>query len=252
MTNDEQAKPQERQRPITVALIGAAAVVITALIGYWATTSSKSDPVLVDYTGKVEDAKSHKPIAKASVAITEDQKPPQRFATDSEGVFYARLSKSTETMLLEVQAGGYNDYSRVGPTVRTGSEEILLEPLATKPIEDLPKPTKPINDSPKPITWCDHSPTGTPYEYTFNFSPDEYLNGRTEESDFGPSAGWYVEWLAPGPVHNVSFIHQTLKVGAIKCGPAFGRETVAFCHGWKNDGGRYIVSMLTQWKQPCP
>ena len=125
-----------KDRPIAVALIGAAAIVIAALIGYWA-THSKSDPVLVDYTGKVKDAKSYQPIEKASVAITEDQKPPQRFTTDSEGIFYARLSRDTQKMFLEVKAQGYRDYSRTGPTVRTGTEDIFLEPQRKpEPLQD--------------------------------------------------------------------------------------------------------------------
>jgi hypothetical protein len=130
----------KKDNSIAVALIGAAAVVIAALIGYWA-THSKPDPVLVDYTGKVKDANYLKPIGQASVAITEDQKPPQRFTTDSEGIFYARLSKDTQKMLLEVQARGYQDYSRTGPTVRTGSEDIFLEPV--------PPPSIPQQDPPE-------------------------------------------------------------------------------------------------------
>jgi hypothetical protein len=126
-------------KPIAVALIGAAALVIAALIGYLAT--HKGDPALVAYTGKVKDAKSFKPVGNASVAITEDQKVPQRFTTDSEGVFYAKLSKDTQTMLLEVTAAGYQNYSRRGPTVRTGSEDILLEPMRPPPPVTLPKKT---------------------------------------------------------------------------------------------------------------
>jgi hypothetical protein len=123
----------KRDNSIAVALIGAGAVVIAALIGYLATHQNKRDADIIGYTGNVKDAKSLKPIGNALVAITEDQKVPQRFTADSEGVFFAQLSKDTQTMLLEVKAEGYKDYSRRGPTVRTGSENVFLEPLPPPP-----------------------------------------------------------------------------------------------------------------------
>jgi outer membrane biosynthesis protein TonB len=132
-------------KPIAVALIGAAAVIIAALIGYFAT---HHDSALVPYTGKVKDAKSYKPVGNASVAITEDQRVPQRFTTDSEGVFFAQLSKDTQTMLLEVKADGYKDYSRRGPTVRTGSEEIFLEPVQPPEKQSIQPPVQqPVQQS---------------------------------------------------------------------------------------------------------
>jgi len=228
-----------RDNSIPVALIGAAAVIIAALIGYYATHRSNS--TLVAYTGKVKDGKSLKPVGNASVAITEDQKVPQRFTTDSEGVFFAQLAKDAQTMLLEVKAEGYKNYSRRGPTVRTGSEDIFLEPLAD------PK----SDESPKPLTWCDHSPAGAPYQYTLDFWPHEHLNGKTEGGDLvNPGAGWYIEWQAPGPVYNVSFRHDGTHMDPLECGAVLGRETVAFCHGWKN-GGNFMGHMFVQWKQPC-
>jgi len=87
-------------------------------------------PDLIAYTGTVKEAKTLKPVRNALVGITEDQNVPQRFTTDSEGVFFAKLSKDTQTMLLEITAAGYHDYSRRGPTVRTGREDIFLEPLS--------------------------------------------------------------------------------------------------------------------------
>jgi len=109
-----------QKRTFPVALIGATAVALAAFVG----CSNR-----VAYTGKVKDIKSLKPVANAFVAITEDEQVPQRLTTDSEGIFFAKLSKNTQTMLLEVKADGYKDYSRRGPTVRTGSEEIFLESL---------------------------------------------------------------------------------------------------------------------------
>src|SRR5271167_4481207 len=93
-----------KETQIKVALITALGTIVVALIGYWGTHQSKSD--WVGYTGKVKEARTLKPIANAQVAITEDQKVPQRLVTDSEGVFYAQLSKETQTMLLEIRQRG--------------------------------------------------------------------------------------------------------------------------------------------------
>src|SRR5207249_3378271 len=94
-----------------------------------------STPDLIPYTGTVRDAKTLKPVGHALVGLTEDQNVPERLTTDSEGVFFARLSKDTQTMLVEVRADGYVGYSRRVPPVRTGSEEILLAPL---PVPSVP------------------------------------------------------------------------------------------------------------------
>ena len=123
--------PPGKDNSVKVALIGMAGVILAALIGYFATRPTTSD--LVAYAGTVKDAKTHKPLRNALVGITEDQNVPQRFTTDSEGVFFARLSKATQTMLLEITADGYQDYSRRGPTVRTGTEDIFLEPVSPPP-----------------------------------------------------------------------------------------------------------------------
>jgi hypothetical protein len=123
--------PPGKDNSVKVALIGMAGVILAALIGYFATRPTTSD--LVAYAGTVKDAKTHKPLRNALVGITEDQNIPQRFTTDSEGVFFARLSKATQTMLLEITADGYQDYSRRGPTVRTGTEDIFLEPVSPPP-----------------------------------------------------------------------------------------------------------------------
>lgn len=115
--------PPAKNNSVKVALIGTAGVVLAVLIGYFATRHPTPD--LVAYTGTVKDAKTLKPVRNALVGITEDQNVPQRFTTDSEGVFFAKLSKDTQTMLLEITVAGYQDYSRRGPTVRTAREDIF-------------------------------------------------------------------------------------------------------------------------------
>jgi hypothetical protein len=137
--------PPVKDSSVKVALIGTAGVILAALIGYFATRPPRPD--LVAYTGVVKDAKTLKPVRYARVAVTEDQNVPQRTTTDDEGVFFAKLSKDTQTMLLEITAPGYQDVSRRGPTVRTGREDIFLEPLSAPsvPLTD-PEARKILSD----------------------------------------------------------------------------------------------------------
>lgn len=107
-----------------------------------------------------------------------------------------------------------------------------------------------IPDPPKP-TWCDQSPAGAPYQHTEDFWPHEHLNGKVEGGDpVNPGRGWYIEWQAPGPVYNATFTHDGSHMEAFECGPVLERETVAFCHGWKN-GGNFMGHMTVRWKQQC-
>jgi hypothetical protein len=127
----------------------------------------------------------------------------------------------------------------------------LMETVQPKPPETAKASNVP--DPPKPLTWCDQSPAGAPYQYTLDFYPHEHLNGKREGGDpVNVGAGWYVEWQAPGPVMvPVTFTHDGTHMEAFECGPVLGRETVAFCHGWKN-GGNFMGHMSVRWKQPCP
>jgi hypothetical protein len=157
--------PKEKTRPVTVALITTGGVILVALLGFLGTRthadsppkpttvgtgisptqagesstdgkqvapsptgSPQEDSSLVNYTGTVRDGRTNRPIGGAKVAITEDEDVPQRLTTDSEGVFYAKLHKTSKTILLTIGAVGYKEYTRRAKSVRTGGEDILLEP----------------------------------------------------------------------------------------------------------------------------
>jgi carboxypeptidase family protein len=125
-----------------LANTGVVMVILTA-IATWGTLktepvstgngSHQDDSILVSYTGTVRNAKTKKPVGGAKVAITEDQEVPQRFTTDSDGVFFAKLHKNANTVLLTIDADGYKEYTRRTNSVRTGSEEILIEPVSDPP-----------------------------------------------------------------------------------------------------------------------
>jgi hypothetical protein len=138
--------PKEKNRPVLVAIIAAGSAIIVALIGYL--VPILREPSLVSFTGTVRDSITHRPIANARVAITEDQNVPQRFTTDSEGVFHARLSKNAQNLLLNVEADGYNYYSREGQSVRTGIEQIFLEPNQPAPPKQSTKKIAPDDAAP--------------------------------------------------------------------------------------------------------
>jgi len=92
------------------------------------TGSPQGDSNLINYTGTVRDAKSNRPIGGAKVTITEDQGVPQKLVTDSEGVFYAKLRRNSDTILLTIDAVGYKEYTRRSTSVPAGAEDIFLEP----------------------------------------------------------------------------------------------------------------------------
>jgi hypothetical protein len=47
-------------------------------------------------------------------------------------------------------------------------------------------------------------------------------------------------------LYSVTFRHDGSHMEASACGPVLNRETVAFCHGWKN-GGNFMGHM---WEKP--
>ena len=88
-----------KSRPVLVALIGAVAIIVAAIIGYMATTGGLSGSTF-EYTGEIRDT-GGKPVADAKVRITEDEKVPQTVPSDSEGVFHANLLKKSANIYIE-------------------------------------------------------------------------------------------------------------------------------------------------------
>jgi hypothetical protein len=234
-----------RDNSIRVAVIGAVGVIVAALIGYLATHQKKPD--LVGYTGKVKDATSSTAIGNAQVAITEDQKVPQRFVTDSEGVFFAQLSRDTQTMLLEIKAKGYQDYSRRGPTVRTGSEEILLEPLLTPIVQEddpfeaeLENLRKLHQVSLISAEYAEKAPSQVPknsYGYGWSFAllikpltPLTFIDTRETE---GSDALFEIHKLADGHLELVGFVGPET-FARYRMGLKKGENITLYSIGWKD------------------
>ena len=124
---------------VRVALITAASAVLVAAIGYWEivrhSKTDKPDSAFTDYSVRVKDAKSLKPIVSAKVNLAEDQKAPHLFTADSDGIVNARLSRDSKTISLEVMAVGYQSQTRNGLTAHTGSQDFMLETLPSPPVQ---------------------------------------------------------------------------------------------------------------------
>ena len=126
-------KPQtEGNKTIWVALITAVSVIVVGYLGYLGTRSKLPEPppdldLTFAYTGTVRNT-ARQPIPNALISITEDQNPPLQARTDSEGVFFTRLSKKTATIWLIVTAHGYTPYTLVARPVRSGPQDFELQP----------------------------------------------------------------------------------------------------------------------------
>jgi len=119
------AAESETRRTIWVAIIGATATIIAALLSYMAVTRAHNDSSL-SYTGFVHNA-ARQPITGAKVSITEDESIPELHRTDSEGIFYARLSKKTQRIRIAIEADGYEPYTLNGQPARSGLQDIELK-----------------------------------------------------------------------------------------------------------------------------
>src|SRR6266576_3415839 len=99
--------------PIYVALIGAGAVILAALIaGYWSRNGNTVEPKAkaIEYTGRVTDTNNNK-IYNAKV-IVEVDKSVQVQMTDSEGYFRVTLSEPAKSVRLRVEKENYESFDR--------------------------------------------------------------------------------------------------------------------------------------------
>lgn len=225
--------PPKKDNSIVVALIGAAAVVIAALVGYFATHQNKIDQVSTNYTIKVKDSQSRNAIVNAQVDVTVDERAPQTYYTDSAGIVYVRLPSDTKTISLEVKASGYRNNLRSGLTGgHTGAQEILLDTLSP-PIQ--------------PVRQC----TGQ-HDEIFMFPAILQKDAAGNYIDLGDGGGgtrlykWACAWNAPA------------KVTGVKCYTGRNQHVLAEnkdgstakCEGDIN-GGNDPVRMHIAWDGPC-
>lgn len=124
----------KRVRQWRLKKIGIGALAITtilALIAYWQFVykpANTDQTELIRYTGRVIDAKTLKPISRAKVSLETQGIPPLHYS-DSEGIFYLDLPRSIETARIRVEADSYKELERNVSILRTGIEQIPLEPI---------------------------------------------------------------------------------------------------------------------------
>jgi hypothetical protein len=120
------------QKGIWAAVIAAVGGIIVALIAHYSPGNNNNGndhpgPQDVQYTGRVIDKQTQQTIQGALVSV-DTQGPPQTYHTDSNGIFYTRLSSDTKSVHIRVEADGYKIFdSNVAPASRTGLEDIRLE-----------------------------------------------------------------------------------------------------------------------------
>ena len=126
-----------------VLILGLAAIIAV----YWRFVY-KLGPQEFQYTGKVSDAITNKPIHNARIIVEEDQNAPQVQRTDSEGIFHIVLHSAAHSARLRVEADGYEQLKRHVSFSRTGIEPITLNPFAAAPTPALTStplpPTPPL------------------------------------------------------------------------------------------------------------
>ena len=89
-----------------------------------------------DYTGRVLNEETGKPVVQAKVSLELNQSAPQILYTDSEGIFHFRVSESPSVVRVRVDVSGYDPFDRNVSLNRSGLEDIRLKPApseATKP-----------------------------------------------------------------------------------------------------------------------
>lgn len=143
-----------------VMIIGLVAIVAA----YWQFIYTPSHAEVANYTGRVIDSHTNKPIRNAKVTIEEDQSVPQIQRTDSEGIFSVNLRGTTSVVRIRVDMDGYDSFDRHVSFSRTGIELISLGAVAT------PTPT------PTPVATL--STPGRQKRTSKKCTPEEMLVGK--------------------------------------------------------------------------
>jgi hypothetical protein len=126
---------------IWVAAIGSIVALITA---YWQVVYKPAHSVsneTISYRGRVIDAITRQAIKDSKVSV-EAQGYPAIYYTDSDGAFYLKLGSSIEAVRIRVEADGYEPLDVNVSSLRTGIEDVGLQPKPTAPIISEPSPSK--------------------------------------------------------------------------------------------------------------
>lgn len=128
--------PQTPALKLTLSATAGLAILVFvySVPPYWARSTSvvrdaRSDEL--EYTGRVTDANSNKPIGNAKVSVEEDRTVPAVYQTDSEGIFHLHVHAAVKTVRIRVDAVNYQLFDRNVSVERSGVENIELAPIPT-------------------------------------------------------------------------------------------------------------------------
>jgi hypothetical protein len=116
-------------KQVKVALIGAVALIAAAA---FPVILSKIRNRTDDYTGRIVDGATNKPVPMAKVGLELDQQVPQVLFSDSEGIFHATLPVTTQSVHIWVDVDTYDHYDRNVSVSRTGIELVRLQKAAPR------------------------------------------------------------------------------------------------------------------------
>jgi hypothetical protein len=129
---------------VWLALIaGLVIAVFIAVTVYWQLVYKPSHAEGGNYTGRVTDSRTNRPVRNAKVTIEEGQRVPQIQYSDSEGIFRVMLHGSNSLVRIRVDADNYDTFDRNVTFSRTGVEPISLTSLATTTPTPTPSPKPP-------------------------------------------------------------------------------------------------------------
>jgi len=128
------AKRNGRKRSMRLKETGIGAAVIAAIVAlitaYWQFVykpAHSDQSETIQYAGRVMDLNTQKVVSGAKVSV-DTQGVPQVYYSDSDGVFYLKLSGSSASARIRVEANGYEAFDRNVSLSRTGIEDVRLTP----------------------------------------------------------------------------------------------------------------------------
>lgn len=131
-------------------------------MGYWQFGPQAQTTVTMEYTGRVIDATTQKPIADEQVKLSMAGRPPMEAYTDSDGYYVFILDIETRaTGKIEIDAVGYQRYSKsisLSPQASTVGDIRLTPFIPTS----TPKPPPTFTPSPSPTATITATTTITP------------------------------------------------------------------------------------------
>jgi hypothetical protein len=251
-TPSESAKTDDkkpRSTAIIVALIGALAVIVAALVGrQW---NSSEDKLVM--AGMVVDASTNKPVRQASITFVGLS---ESSVTDDSGnfsVFFPSKEVPTKAVRTRIEVAGYRLYDR-SHEVPGFSYTLQLTP------DSHGTQQSPIDIPP---TWHTEDEKGIPYSLTWSVDPAcrqaqkiDAQHGchfvHTQQSFAGdntPYDQWNLSLEAPGPVYDVTCQPTgSNEFNEIKGNPKGHPDgNVGRCSGWIN-GGDAEIRMTVLYK----